>query len=161
MGMWKVPLEGFSETWMEIINTFEGGADHMNFAFPTLRSAENFRFEWYAFKAKLKKGEDEKPYEKRGMYPTLGQLKAEILERPDATYLVKLLRRDMSLNTRSMEEALQRAREGKDSLDEGAIPIRRSPRAREILVERGKKNETGPAAWDEADYRDAIGRPKE
>lgn len=126
MGMWKVPLKGFPPMWMDIASAFEEGTKELRFFFPTRKSAETFRFDWYAFKGKLQKEEDALPYDQK-MFPTLPQIRAEIVDEADDKHYMKLLLRENSATAEIVKKALEEARkqmEGhKDSDEDGSTLV--------------------------------------
>lgn len=99
---WNLPLEGYAEQWMDLVDEFESGRQQKLLPCATLKEAEALRFEWYAFKAKVRKSEADLPYEQR-MHPTVSRIRAEIGQMRDGRFALKLMTRDVGRTAQILE----------------------------------------------------------
>ena len=116
MSMWKIELEGFPSQWLDIADKFENGTERMLIRCANEKKAETLRFEWYAFKRRLKVADQDKPMEQR-MYPTLPRIKAEVGKLKSGEWALRLVLRDVGENASALDEALAATPEEIEALD--------------------------------------------
>ena len=105
MSMWKLDLEGFPQQWMGIADAFEQGVQRLFVAVEDEKSANKKRFEWYAFKRKLRDAEEGKPLEER-MYQVLPRITVEVGKMKDGRWALRFSTRDTGSTARALEAAL-------------------------------------------------------
>lgn len=119
MSMWKLDLEGFAEQWLDVADRFEAGAKAIVIPTTTPKEAEQLRFEWYAFKSKLRKAEEAKAAEER-MYQTLPRIKAELGTTVQGQPALRLILRDVDKTARLLANATVVLGDSED--DTGFVP---------------------------------------
>lgn len=116
MSMWKLELDGFPPQWLDVADKFESGQTKLVIRCVDEKAAIAMRFEWYAFKRRLRAAEGDKPADER-MYPTLARIKAEVGKLQTGQWAMRLSLRDISVNAHALDDALALSPEELDALD--------------------------------------------
>lgn len=113
MSMWNLEFEGFPPQWLDVVERFENGTKFLYLPAKNEREAIATRFEWYAFKRRLRQLEQER----ERMYPTVPRIKATVGQLRDGRWVLKLAVRDIELTAQALDKALAMTEEEMDELD--------------------------------------------
>lgn len=105
MSVWNIELEGFPSQWLDIVDRFENGQSTMIIRCEDERAAVTLRFEWYAFKRKLRAIEKDRAADSR-MFPTLPRIRAEIGQLRSGAWALRLALRDIGKSAQAIDAAL-------------------------------------------------------
>lgn len=123
MSMWKMDLDGFPPQWLDVADRFEQGRTRLLLDADSYANAQKLRFEWYAFKRKMRAADGEREVENR-MYPTLPRIKAEIGVLANGQWVLKFSLRDMDETARKIDAALACTDEEIDERLKGFVSAR-------------------------------------
>lgn len=115
MSLWNLDLEGFPPQWLDIATRFEDGQAVLLLKCATEKDALRLRFEWYAFKRKLRNAEAARGAER--LYPTLPRVTAEVGQLRSGAWAVRLRLRDTNKTAVVLIDALGLSSEELEMLD--------------------------------------------
>lgn len=124
MSIWQMDLEGFPPQWLDVADRFEKGATRLLLSVANQKEAETLRFEWYAFKRKMRQAEKDLPADKR-MYPTLPRIRAEIGQLLGGGWVLRFALRDVCKSAQILESALALSDEEVSEMDTRFISQRK------------------------------------
>lgn len=115
MSMWNVDLEGFPPQWLDVAGRFEDGHSTVLLRCADERAAMRLRFEWYAFKRKLRATEISRGADR--LYPALPRVTAEVGQLRSGEWAVRLRLRDLNKSAAALSAALALTPEEVEALD--------------------------------------------
>lgn len=124
MSIWNLDLEGFPPQWLDVADRFERGQAQVILKVESLNHAETLRFEWYAFKRKLRAAEKDRDPSER-MYPSLPRVRAEIGKLATGEWALRFALRDVGKSALALETALAMSEEEMQELAEQFVSVRR------------------------------------